>query len=155
MTGRTEVSTHIDAPADRVWALVSDLTRMGEWSPETTKVAWRKGASGPAVGARFRGWNRKGLVRWFTDGVVSDLEPGRALAFEVSSAGVPVARWGYRIEPDAGGAGCTLTETWEDHRKGVFKTVTGIAIGVRDRKAHNAEGMEVTLARIKDAAERS
>jgi len=148
-----EVSVHIDAPADAVYSLVSDLTRMGEWSPECTKVAWRDGATGPRVGATFRGWNSRGPLRWFTDGKVSAAEPGRSFAFDVTSFGIGVARWGYGIEPDGDGPGCTLTETWDDHRSTVFKKITGLAIGVPDRRAHNTAGMEATLAKIKAAAE--
>jgi hypothetical protein len=154
MSADAEVSVHVDAPAATVYELVSDLTRMGEWSPETTKVAWRGGASGPAVGARFRGWNKKGVIRWFTDGKVTTADPGRAFAFDITSLGLGVARWGYRIDPDEGSDGCTLTETWDDHRKAPgFKTLTGLVIGVRDRHAHNTAGMEATLHKIKAAAE--
>jgi hypothetical protein len=154
MSSDAEVSVHVDAPADAVYRLVSDLTRMGEFSPECTRVVWRRGATGPAVGAKFRGYNKKGVIRWFTDGKVVAAEPGRAFAFDVTSFGLGVARWGYRIEPDADGSGCTITETWDDHRTTPgFKTVTGLVLGVRDRGAHNTAGMEATLQQIKAAAE--
>jgi ligand-binding SRPBCC domain-containing protein len=151
MSTHTEVSVTVDAPGERVYALVSDLTRMGEWSPETTKVVWRGGAAGPAVGAKFRGWNRKGVLRWFTDGKVVAAD-GTEFAFEITSFGIPVARWGYRV--DAAGEGCTVTETWDDRRAGPFKKVTGLVMNVPDRAAHNRAGMEATLAKIKAAAER-
>jgi hypothetical protein len=151
MSDHAEVTVTVDAPAERVYALVSDLTRMGDWSPETTRVSWRKGATGPAIGAQFRGWNRKGVVRWFTDGKVVAAD-GREFAFDVFSFGIPVARWGYRVVPD--GDGCTLTETWDDHRAGPFKKITGVALNVHDRAAHNTAGIEATLAKIKAAAER-
>ena len=38
------VSVHIDAPAGRVWELVSDVTRIGEFSPETFEAEWLDGA---------------------------------------------------------------------------------------------------------------
>ena len=44
------VSREISASADAVWPLVSDLTRMGEWSPENQGGEWIKGASGPEIG---------------------------------------------------------------------------------------------------------
>jgi hypothetical protein len=151
-----EVSVHVDAPAGAVYAIVSDLTRMGEFSPECTRVVWRGGASGPAVGAKFRGWNKKGIIRWFTDGKVTEAVPGEAFAFDVTSFGLGVAGWGYRIEADADGAGCTVTETWDDHRTtAAFKSMTGLAVGVRDRTTHNTTGMETTLAHIKAAAEKT
>ncbi|MFN2524390.1 MAG: SRPBCC family protein, partial [Mycobacteriales bacterium] len=52
-------STDVDAPADVVWGLVSDLPGMGRLSPENTGGRWSGGATGPAVGARFRGANRR------------------------------------------------------------------------------------------------
>ncbi|MDX1605235.1 MAG: SRPBCC family protein, partial [Candidatus Competibacterales bacterium] len=52
---RTAVSRDIAAPAEEVWNLVADVTRMGEWSPEATGAKWRKDASGPTVGASFQG----------------------------------------------------------------------------------------------------
>ena len=151
-----EVAVHVDASADTVYALVSNLPRMGEWSPECTRVEWRGGASSASVGAKFRGWNRKGRIRWFTDGRVTAAEPARAFAFDITSFGFGVAGWSYRIEPDADGTGCTVTEAWDDHRTTPgFKTITGLVINVRDRKAHNTAGMEATLAQIKGAAEKA
>ena len=58
----------IAAPPARVWDLVTDLYRMGDWSPECYRCAWMDGGTGPRVGARFKGWNRQDLgpipVRW-------------------------------------------------------------------------------------------
>ncbi len=148
-----EVSTQVDAPAEQVYDLVADLTRMGEWSPECTAVAWRGGASGPTEGAAFRGWNRRGPIRWFTDGVIVEADRGRALVFEVKGLGMKVARWGYRFEPASDGKGCTVTEEWTDQRSKAYALATGLAINVRDRAAHNRAGMERTLAALKVAAE--
>jgi len=147
------VSVHVGAPAEDVYDLVADMPRMGEWSPECTSVSWRGGAAGAAVGARFRGWNRKGAVRWLTDGVVIEAERGRSLAFDVTGLGLKVARWAYRFEPDPDGRGCTVTEEWTDQRSPAYRKVTGVAINVRDRATHNRAGMEHTLAQLKAAAE--
>ena len=148
-----EVSTHVDAPAEVVYDLVADLPRMGQWSPECTKVAWRGGSTGATEGATFRGWNRRGPIRWFTDGVVVEAKRGSALVFEVRGLGLRVARWGYRFEPDADGKGCTVTEEWADQRSRGYAAVTAVAINVRDRATHNRNGMERTLSSIKAAAE--
>lgn len=147
------VSTTVAAPAQKVYGMLADLTRMGEWSPETRKVTWLGGATAPAVGARFRGWNRHGPIWWFTTSKVVAAEPGRELAWDVSSFGQPVARWSYRFEDDGSG-GCTVTETWEDRRKAVEKVV-GLFTAVSDRATHNKKGMEETLRRLKTAAERA
>ena len=154
MAPDVSVATHVDAPAEVVYDLVADLPRMGDWSPECTSVAWRGGADAAVVGARFRGWNRRGPVRWFTDGEVVEAERARVLAFDVTGLGLPVARWCYRFEPDADGRGCTVTEEWTDHRSPAYRSVTGILINVRDRATHNRAGMEQTLARLKTAAEK-
>ena len=61
-----EVRAHIEADPLTVYALVTDVTRMGEWSPETQKAAWVDGATGPAVGAKFKGTNKRGFMRWST-----------------------------------------------------------------------------------------
>ena len=66
---RDSVTVHMDAPPDRVWDLVSDVTRIGKYSPETFEAEWPDGATGPAVGAKFRGHvkrNRKGPIYWTT-----------------------------------------------------------------------------------------
>lgn len=144
-------STDVAAPPEVVWDLVSDLPAMGRFSPENVGGTWKGGATGAAVGARFRGRNRSGLRRWSTQVRVSRCEPGRAFAFEVSSFGLPVARWSYDVEPSPGG--CRLTETWED-RRGRLITVAGrLVTGVADREAHTAVGIEATLAAVKVAAE--
>lgn len=60
MTNELSVSREIKASRERLWEMVSDVTRMGDWSPETTTAVWTGGATGPAVGAKFRGSNRHG-----------------------------------------------------------------------------------------------
>ncbi|MEY3619020.1 MAG: hypothetical protein RL726_1718, partial [Actinomycetota bacterium] len=60
------VSKEIAASPEVVWEMVSDLTRMGEWSPENKGGEWIKGATGPAVGASFKGRNSNGKKSWST-----------------------------------------------------------------------------------------
>lgn len=66
---RGEVSLWIDAEPQAVWEIVSDVTRIGELSPETFEAMWTHGATGPAVGARFKGHvkrNGVGPTYWTT-----------------------------------------------------------------------------------------
>lgn len=143
------VSITIDAPPEKVYALVSDVTRMGEWSPECVRCEWLGDDQ-----KRFKGYNRKGRAKWSTTATVVRDEPGEEFTFDVTAVlGIPVARWSYRFEAAPGG-GTMVTESWEDHRAGPLKTITGLMIQVPDRAAHNRKGMEQTLARIKEAAER-
>ena len=145
-------STSIAAFPDRVFALVSDLPGMGRFSPENAGVRWLGGATGPAVGAGFRGQNRRGLHRWSTRCTVTRCEPGRAFGFAVSSIGLPVADWTYEIEPE--GKGCRLTETWTDRRGGLITVAGRLVTGVADRSAFTAQSIERTLAAVKAAAEK-
>ena len=149
----TSVSRSVDvaAPAERVWALVSDLPGMGRFSPENTGGRW-SGSTGPTVGAVFRGTNRSGARRWSTRSVVTRCEPGRAFAFQVDLARLPVAQWSYELSPTPDG-GCRLTETWEDRRGALFTRLGGVATGVQDRTAFTANSIEQTLAAVKAAAE--
>ena len=72
-----QVSAQVPAPPAQVWGMVAEVTRMGEWSPETTSCRWIRGASGPAVGAKFKGTNKKGFRRWSTTCTVTAADPGR------------------------------------------------------------------------------
>jgi uncharacterized protein YndB with AHSA1/START domain len=146
------VEREVAAPAGELWAMVSDVTRMGEWSPEATGAKWSKGAAGPAVGARFTGRNAAGWRRWSTAGEVVECEPGRVFAFDVSAGPFKVATWTYRFEPTT--TGTKVTEQWDDRRTGSLMAVLGkLASGVGDRAAHNRAGMETTLANLASAVE--
>ena len=146
-------SVHIELPAEAIWAAISDVHCMGEWSPETTSCAWRGAARGPAVGARFRGHNRLRWVRWFTDCAVVACEPGREFAFDVHFGPVPDARWRYRLEPDDDGTGCTVTEDCQDRRPAVLAKLSNVVMGIPDRAEHNRAGIQMTLAQLKDRLE--
>jgi uncharacterized protein YndB with AHSA1/START domain len=148
-----KVSREIAAPADDVYAMVADVTRMGEWSPENEGGSWLGGASSAAPGARFRAANRAGSKSWKTVAKVVDAEPGRRFAFCVTFGGLKVAVWSYDLEPTANG--CLVTEAWTDLRPGWFKPISKLGTGVSDRETHNRAGMKQTLARLAAAAESS
>ena len=79
MAYQTAASRDIAAPAEDVWALVSDLPRMGQWSPENKGGKWVKGATGPELGAVFKGSNKNGIRRWSTTVIVVACERGKLL----------------------------------------------------------------------------
>ena len=144
-------SVEVAAPAQRVWDLVSDLPRMGEFSPENEGGRWQGGATGPAVGAVFRGTNRSGRRRWSTRCTVTRCEPGRSFSFAVRAVGLPVAEWSYALEPTA--TGCRLSETWSDRRSGLMAWLGRRTTGVEDRSVFTATSIEQTLERVKARAE--
>ncbi|CAB4364197.1 MAG: SRPBCC family protein [Actinobacteria bacterium] len=141
-----EVSRTIAATPERLYALISDLPRMGEWSLENNGGKWLKGATGPTVGAKFKGKNSKGFRRWSTIATVVTADAGREFTFDVTVAGLKVARWGYRLESVDGGT--KVTQYWDDHRVKVMKVLTGLALNVPDRASHNTAGMEHTLEQL-------
>jgi len=151
MTDQVSVTQDIGASADQVWAMVSDLTRMGEWSPESEGATWLRGATGPQPGATFRGTNRNGKKKWETLGTIVDADPGRLLTFRITAAGFKVAEWRYELEPTA--TGCRITETWTDQRGRIAKALGKPVSGVVDRAAHNRATMEKTLETLKSTAE--
>jgi uncharacterized protein YndB with AHSA1/START domain len=151
MAADVTVSRDVNAPAETVWAMIADLPRMGEWSPENEGGEWIGGATGPVPGAKFRGSTRHGSKKWKTVAQVVDAEPGRRFSFLVKAAVLPVAEWAYDIE--ATSSGCRVTESWTDRRPGFFKPIAAKATGVSDRIDHNRSTMEQTLERLASAAE--
>ncbi|NNE74336.1 MAG: SRPBCC family protein [Acidimicrobiales bacterium] len=153
------VSRTIAAPADKLWAMVSDITRMGEWSPETTGGAWVKRAKGPSVGARFKGKNRNGPKTWSIVCEVTESVPGKVFAFDAMAMGVRYANWRYDFEPvgDAaapgGNASTLVTESVIDNRGHLFKWAGAKMSGVTDRVSHNERTMTETLEALAVAAE--
>ncbi|WP_369386728.1 SRPBCC family protein [Streptomyces sp. CG1] len=99
-----EVRTWIDAPTERVWALVSDITLMPAMSEELESVEWLDGADGPAVGARFVGRSRhEAFGEWSTTSQVIECERERVLAWAVQDPADPSAIWRFRLHPENGG----------------------------------------------------
>lgn len=147
-----EVSVHIDASPEEVYDLVSDITRMGQWSPETVRCKWVQG-DGAAVGARFKGYNRRGRARWSSTLEVIAGDRGREFAFGRAVLHCGVCDWRYRMERDD--TGTTLTESYEVTKPdwAITNWLNGLMLGVDDRDLDLMEGMRTTLARIKAAAE--
>ena len=145
------VRVHVEAAPLHVWALLADITRMGEWSPECVRCRWIAPALEPRPGARFRGTSRNGWHRWSTTSTIVEAEPGRSLVFDVSYFTRPVARWAYRFEPDRDGT--TVVESVEDRRGKGLRLVSPFVTGSRDRAKRNTAGIRTTLERLKSAAE--
>lgn len=137
------VSRVVDASPQDIWNKVSDLTRMGEWSPENKGGEWIKGATGPAVGARFKGHNANGKRSWSTVVEVTEYEPGRKIVFALMVGPSAWCDWIYEVEPS--GTGTLVTHSWVDRRGRFSKWLGGRVSGVTDRASHNRRNMEATL----------
>jgi uncharacterized protein YndB with AHSA1/START domain len=144
-----EVRTQIDAPPQKVWELVSDVTRMGEWSPENTGAEWLGEATGPVVGARFKGSNRRGWMKWSTECEVLAAEPGKVFSFAtVKKSGDQQTIWTYTFEPV--GEGTAVTERYEVLTYPVYLKVIGPP---KRRGPVIDEGITKTLQALKEKAE--
>jgi uncharacterized protein YndB with AHSA1/START domain len=140
-------SVEIDAPTDRVWAVVGDVTRMPEWSPELRRL---KVLGSPVrVGSMLLGLNRRGWVVWPTTSKVTRLEPGRAVAWRTRESG---ATWTYELEPSSAGTTLTGRRDLPAYTMGtsVLAPVIGGAVGHDEELA---AGIATTLDRIKQAVE--
>lgn len=146
MADRIEVSREIAAAPEVVYAAISDVTRMGEWSEECHTCAWHEGSDGPTVGAMFDGHNRNGDNEWTTQGKVIEADPGRAFAFECSMYDFHFSTWGYRIEPSA--TGSVVTEWTEDLRPESALEMSKQMSGIDDRGERNRQTMGGTLERL-------
>jgi uncharacterized protein YndB with AHSA1/START domain len=148
---RDSVTVHMAAPPERIWELVTDVTRIGRYSPETFEAKWLDGATGPAVGARFRGHvkrNGKGPIYWTTCTVLAS-EPGREFAFGVGSSTNPINLWRYQLEPS--GDGTDVTESFELANILPIRLYWALLGWARGRT--NRNGMRTTLERIKAEVE--
>ena len=148
---RASVTVHFNAPPDTVWSLVSDVTRIGEFSPETFEAEWLDGATGPAVGVRFRGHVRRngvGPVYW-TVCEVTRCVAERDFGFAVLGAGVRVNNWRYELAP--AGDGTDVTESFALEVNPLTRIYWAVLGPLRGRT--NRRGMLRTLERMKAIAE--
>lgn len=141
----------VEASPERVWALLTDLSRMPDWSPELVRMVPLK-PGGLRVGQWYLGLNRRKAVVWPTRSVVAELDPGRVLAWDTTSSG---ARWIWELEPaDPSGASTRVV-----HRRPVPRRLTPVSrifaplfLGGTDGHADELEaGMAQTVARLKSA----
>jgi hypothetical protein len=148
-----EVTVSMNASPAKVWALVSDITRIGEFSPETFEAEWLGKAvqTGPRVGAKFRGHVRRngiGPVYWTLCRVI-EWTPEEDFAFTVIIRGISVNTWGYRITPTA--TGCDVTEYFRLSPHLPLRLYWAVLGHWRNRT--NVDGMRHTLERIKQVVE--
>ena len=133
--------------------LVTSTNQRATWFPRC--AAWIGGATGPTPGARFKGTNKRGILRWSTEPEVVTADRGREFAFIMHGKG-PSTKWRYRFEPVSDG-GTDLVESFE--MAGDLPAMLVLAdrylMGIDDRKADLEDGMRRTLERIRAVAEGS
>jgi uncharacterized protein YndB with AHSA1/START domain len=146
-----EVSVHIDAAPEQVWDLVSDVTRIGEFSPETFEARWTRGFTGPEVGATFKGHVKRNGVgpTYWSPCQVTACVPNEVFEFAVGTDVMSFNNWGYRLEAD--GSGTKVTEYFR-LEPALYMRVYWTFLGhLRGRT--NERGMRTTLERMKAVLE--
>jgi uncharacterized protein YndB with AHSA1/START domain len=139
----------INAPVSKVWALVSDVSNMPQWSPQCRIMK----ALGPVrPGTRTVNLNRRGMLFWPTTSVITDVVPERKFAFRIP---LNTTVWSYDLEPTATGTRLTETRHAENGVSAVSTAVTKAALGgIEPFERELLDGMNLSLQRIKAAAER-
>ena len=146
---QSSATTEIVAPIELVFSLVSDLTRMGEWSPECYKLEWEGGSNEPALGAHFRGYNRIGDSEWEEPGQITDFVVNQCVEFQVQQASEHPSTWRFDFSPTAVG-----TQVRESFTVPVIN-VAGSGANFEGRFEMLQGAVATTLANIKAAAEAS
>ena len=151
MSKTLEATVEITASPQQVWQVISDLKRMGEWSPQCRKVVVRGGTV--KLGAKTINVNKRGLLVWPTTATVVRFEPNKQIAYRISENRTV---WGFEITPTD--TGVRLTERREaknGETTKVSSTLINLAMGGTESfDAELEEGMRETLVKIKAAAER-
>jgi uncharacterized protein YndB with AHSA1/START domain len=145
------VSLDIAAPAKEIYALISDITKMGRWSPETYRTRWLGGASGAEAGARFKGYNRWHWVRWATRVEVQVADPGHEFSFCTIMYGKPRTLWSYTFFAKGGGVTQVIETRTSFSTTFVYGNFQRYAM--RGHVESFKDGMLQTLQRLKVAAE--
>ena len=134
-----EVSELLPAPAAEVYALLTDVERMGGLGPENTRSAWESGDRG--VGAVFRGWNVLQGHAYDVPCTVVTADPPRAFAWVVGDTALPSATWAYDLVEDGGG-----TRVMQRFQHGPGRTFLRRAVAAEPERA--AELVAQRLAQI-------
>jgi Polyketide cyclase / dehydrase and lipid transport len=145
-------TTTVAAPPDEVYAIVADVTRIGELSPACTSAWWDEGA-GPREGAWFTGRNEaEGREPWERHCEVVTAEPGRRFAWVNGGQAEGTAEWSYQFRPTD--EGTEVEESWRILRFNEFlRGLTDEQLQGLQRRTES--GIEATLTNLKRVAEGS
>jgi hypothetical protein len=146
------VSVDIAADTDKLYAMVSDLPRMGEWSPECVRVEWEGEVTAPAEGTTFTGFNEVGpgrRIKYQRHGTVLTAEAGKAFSFITDEGGRPSTAWHYTFE-SLGDGRTRVTEGYEVRWIPKWARILDVPL---NRHKELLEGMRTTLENLKSTVE--
>lgn len=141
-------STEVRASAEQVYAVVSDVTRIPEWSPETVRAQW-------LAPDRFRAWNRRRLGRWRTEAIVVEAVAGQRFSFVVQAMGGDWTQWTYLVEPGSTAGTSRLTEVVRMCVPLPWGAVVfeRLFLFIRDRRKDLQANLELSVDRIRAIVE--
>jgi hypothetical protein len=151
LAGGETLSASVDvrASAEAVYGVVSDVTRIPEWSPETGRVKMLSPS-------RFRAWNRRRLGRWSTVADIVIAEPGQRISFVVQAFGGDWTQWTYQIDA---GPTATTSRLTEEFRMCVNLPLAAVVferlcLWVWDRRVDLQKNLDTSVERICEIVER-
>jgi uncharacterized protein YndB with AHSA1/START domain len=152
-----EAAIFIAAPAARVWELVTNLELMGQWSPEYQGGEWLDGATGPMIGARFKGRNKRRERQWESVSTVVEAEMGRSFAWAVGNPENPAATWRFDLTPEGSGTQVRQHAKLGPGPSGLTARIAELPNREEDivaaRTAELYRNMQITLEGLKATAE--
>jgi uncharacterized protein YndB with AHSA1/START domain len=153
-----EVEIFIAAPAEKVWALITDITLPARFSSEFRGADWLHGATGPATGASFTGHNEHPAIgSWSTTSFIVECEPYRVLAWSVSDVAQPSAQWRFTLDPVEGGTRLTQWMRIGPGRSGLSPAIDAMPDKeskiIRRRLDEHRRNMTANLEGVKALAE--
>jgi hypothetical protein len=149
-----QVERYIEASPRTLYELVSDVTRTPEITPDIVSCNWVDGATGPAVGARFKAINKAGRgPNWSNKPVVTVADPDKEFAFARTEPFAGTVTWRYTFTPE--GTGTRITESYQVTKRltivGWF--IIGTLYGLKDRRGDLHASMVATLDRLAEMTE--
>jgi len=148
------VERYIDASPEVLYDLIADVTRTPERTPDIVRCEWIDGATGPAVGARFKSINRQGRgPNWSNKPIVTVADPGREFSFTRTEPFAGTLLWRHRFVAE--GTGTRMIESYE-----VTEPITIVGwfiidtlYGMKDRRGELRASMEASLERVAQLVE--
>jgi uncharacterized protein YndB with AHSA1/START domain len=146
---RAEVEIVVEKDPAQMWDLVTDVSRIGEWSPECVGGTWLDGAQ-PRAGARFEGRNDLGGgFRFSVTCVVTAAERPGVFEWVVldpaGDPGQPGSIWRYDLGPGDAPGQCRVRHTFT-HGPGV----TGLSRAMADSPEQAAAILRERLDQLRE-----
>jgi uncharacterized protein YndB with AHSA1/START domain len=151
-----EIDIFIEAPPARVWELLTNLALMGQWSPEFKGGEWLEGATGPVVGARFKGYNKRREPAWESVSTVIEAEPAKTFAWAVGDPSNARATWRFDLTPEGAGTRVRQRVQMGPGPSGLTARIAELPDREEDiiaaRTAEHRRNMQATLEGLQAAA---